>query len=173
MCIYGENSTNPDPDPTCKVISDQHPGQTKVSNLGGSGSATLLSGIQKTSQNKLTSKKFNWTFFFLGKPKNILVLSTMEFIRGRTDDDQREKPALFKFYDFSMGNYEIKAGVYIFLGKPCVSPLLLEIDIFSLYNDMIFSDPCSWQNSVNFFFEGCQPAKNVFLLLEFVQKYQS
>jgi len=67
----------------------------------------------------------------------------MEFIRGRTDDDQREKPALFKFYDFSMGNYEIKAGVYIFLGKPCVSPLLLEIDIFSLYNDMIFSDPCS------------------------------
>ena len=39
----------------------------------------------------------------LGKLKNILVLSTMDFIRGRTDDDQREKPALYKFYDFTMG----------------------------------------------------------------------
>jgi hypothetical protein len=32
-------------------------------------------------------------------------MSTMPFIRGRTDDDQKEKPALFKFYDFTMGKF--------------------------------------------------------------------
>jgi len=45
--------------------------------------------------------------FLLAKPKNILVLSTMDFIRGRTDDDQREKPALYKLYDFTMGKCNI------------------------------------------------------------------
>jgi hypothetical protein len=34
-----------------------------------------------------------------------MMLSTMGFIRGRTDDDQKEKPAIMKFYDFTMGNY--------------------------------------------------------------------
>ena len=47
---------------------------------------------------------FYFFYYVLGKVKNIIVLSTMEFIAGRTDDDQREKPALFKFYDFTMGN---------------------------------------------------------------------
>ena len=45
--------------------------------------------------------------FLLAKLKNILVLSTMDFIRGRTDDDQREKPALYKLYDFTMGKCNI------------------------------------------------------------------
>jgi hypothetical protein len=31
------------------------------------------------------------------------MLSTMGFIRGRTDDDQKEKPAIMKFYDYTMG----------------------------------------------------------------------
>ena len=47
----------------------------------------------------------NQNHFFLEKAKNILFMSTMDFIRGRTDDDQREKPALLKFYDFTMGSY--------------------------------------------------------------------
>jgi hypothetical protein len=31
----------------------------------------------------------------------------MDFIRQRTDNDQREKPALYKFYDFTMGEFNI------------------------------------------------------------------
>jgi hypothetical protein len=34
-----------------------------------------------------------------------MLLSSMGFIRGRTDDDQKEKPAIIKFYDFTMGKY--------------------------------------------------------------------
>jgi hypothetical protein len=47
----------------------------------------------------------------------------------------------------------MKAGVYIFLRKQ-YSPPPSEVDTFSPYSGMIFADPSSRQNSVNYFDAG-------------------
>ena len=39
--------------------------------------------------------------------KNILVLSTMPIILGNTIDDEKKKPAIIKFYDFTKGGTDI------------------------------------------------------------------
>jgi hypothetical protein len=38
-----------------------------------------------------------------GKPNNVLLLTTLEPVMGRTIDDGRDKPAIYKLYDFTMG----------------------------------------------------------------------
>jgi hypothetical protein len=38
-----------------------------------------------------------------GKPNNVLLLTTLEPVMGRTIDDGRDKPPIYKLYDFTMG----------------------------------------------------------------------
>jgi len=44
------------------------------------------------------------------------------------------------------------------------------MNIFSPKNDVIFADPCSWQNSVNIFFEGSQTPKICFFFFQNLYK---
>jgi hypothetical protein len=48
-----------------------------------------------------------------------MMLATTDIIRGKTIDDGKEKPATYKFYDYTM-------GMYVFFFKRIMMPLLNE-----------------------------------------------
>ena len=52
--------------------------------------------------------------------KNVLLLSTLDPILGVTKDDEKQKPALYKLYDFTKGGTDIvdqKMGTYTVKSK--------------------------------------------------------
>jgi|LakMenEpi03Aug12_release.lakeMendotaPanAssembly.Ray.scaffolds.fasta_scaffold2046976_1 hypothetical protein len=43
--------------------------------------------------------------FIAGKPNNVVLLTTLKPVMGRTIDDGRNKPAIYSLYNFTMGEY--------------------------------------------------------------------
>jgi hypothetical protein len=77
--------------------------------------------------------------------RNVLVLSTMEQIRGRAVDD-KEKPAVIYFYNMTMGKG-------IFSAPSIFCYFIHSTGMFSVFVTVFSGQPMLWHNSFTFVFK--------------------